>query len=87
MNFYKKSLFLFLATCTLLNAQNSEKPFYTNPKWENPEWENPEIFQINREKPTASFYRYSDATSALKNDNCDYFYLIYLFVYRKSRFL
>jgi beta-galactosidase len=69
MNFYKKSLFLFLATCTLLNAQNSEKPFYTNPKWENPEWENPEIFQINREKPTASFYRYSDATSALKNDN------------------
>ncbi len=69
MNFYKKSLFLFLATCTLLNAQNSEKPLYTNPKWENPEWENPEIFQINREKPTASFYRYNDAASALKNDN------------------
>ncbi len=38
-------------------------------KWENPEWENPEIFQINREAPTASFYRYQDAETALRNDS------------------
>lgn len=69
MNFYKKCLYLFLSTCTLINAQNSEKPSYTNPKWENPEWENPTIFQINREKPTASFYRYSDASTALNNND------------------
>jgi len=39
------------------------------PKWENPEWENPEIFQINREEPTASFYRYVDEKTALENDS------------------
>ena len=39
------------------------------PKWENPEWENPEIFQINREAPTASFYRYADAQTALQNES------------------
>ncbi|SHK35310.1 beta-galactosidase [Maribacter aquivivus] len=39
------------------------------PKWENPEWENPEIFQINREDPTASLYRYENATSALANES------------------
>ena len=39
------------------------------PKWENPEWENPEIFQINREAPTASFYRYASAESALENES------------------
>ncbi len=39
------------------------------PKWENPEWENPEIFQINREAPTASFYRYADAATALENES------------------
>lgn len=39
------------------------------PKWENPEWENPEIFEINREAPTASFYRYEDAENALENDS------------------
>ncbi|MUH37264.1 DUF4981 domain-containing protein [Zobellia amurskyensis] len=39
------------------------------PKWENPEWENPEIFQINREAPTASFYRYETTQNALKNDS------------------
>ena len=36
-------------------------------KWENPEWENPEIFQINREEPTAVFYRYPTAEMALKH--------------------
>lgn len=53
----------------LVKAQKIEKPTYTAPKWENPEWENPEIFQINREKPTASFYRYDSASSALQNDS------------------
>jgi len=38
-------------------------------KWENPEWEDPEIFQINREAPTASFYRFPNAESALENDH------------------
>lgn len=39
------------------------------PQWENPEWENPEIFQINREAPTASFYRYADERTALENES------------------
>lgn len=51
-------IFLFTA---FLNAQA--------PKWENPEWENPEIFQINREEPTASLYRYEDVKSALANES------------------
>lgn len=38
-------------------------------KWENPEWEDPGVFQINREYPTASFYRYADGRSALANDS------------------
>ncbi|MGB5783491.1 MAG: sugar-binding domain-containing protein, partial [Eudoraea sp.] len=50
-------LFLFLAA----NAQVS--------KWENAEWENPEIFQINREAPTASFYRYETVKNALENES------------------
>ncbi|MGS0525579.1 sugar-binding domain-containing protein [Zobellia nedashkovskayae] len=54
------SLFGFLS---FLSAQGQA------PKWENPEWENPEIFQINREAPTASFYRYETAQNALKNDS------------------
>ena len=29
--------------------------------WENPEWENPEIFEINREKPRATFYSYKSS--------------------------
>jgi beta-galactosidase len=46
-----------------------ERPIYIAEHWENPEWENPEIFQINREAPTASFYKYSDQESALKNNS------------------
>lgn len=46
-----------------------ERPLYIAEKWENPEWENPEIFQINREEPTASFYKYSDEASALRNES------------------
>lgn len=47
----------------------STRPFYVADQWENPEWENPEIFQINREYPTASFYRYPDAQTALANES------------------
>ena len=46
-----------------------ERPIYTAETWENPEWENPEIFQINREAPTASFYRYTDASEAEQNES------------------
>lgn len=65
------NIFLVLALTTIFSvkAQIVEKPTYTAPKWENPEWENPEIFQINREKPTASFYRYENATTSLANES------------------
>ena len=49
----------FVFSC---QKQIVEKPIYTAEKWENPEWENPEIFQINREQPTATFYRYKKCT-------------------------
>ncbi|WP_338408802.1 glycoside hydrolase family 2 TIM barrel-domain containing protein, partial [uncultured Flavobacterium sp.] len=63
------TVLLALTTVFFCNAQKTEKPTYIAEKWENPEWENPEIFQINREKPTATFYRYKDAQSALKNES------------------
>lgn len=53
-------LSIFLST-EFVNSQTQ--------KWENPEWENPEIFQINREAPTASLYRYENAKSALANES------------------
>ena len=37
--------------------------------WDKPEWENPEIFQINREEPTATFYSYKSSSDALVNDD------------------
>ena len=37
--------------------------------WENPEWENPEIFEINREKPRATFYSYKSSQKAIKNSS------------------
>jgi len=46
-----------------------EKPIYTAEKWINPAWENPNIFQINREKPTASFYKYIAKKNALENES------------------
>lgn len=57
---------LFAFSC---QQQNIEKPIYTAEKWENPEWENPEIFQINRAQPSASFYKYSNKETALKNES------------------
>lgn len=64
-------LMVLLTALTVLSCKEEvvEKPIYVADKWENPEWENPEIFQINREQPTASFYKYPDAVSALKNDS------------------
>lgn len=66
-----KHLTVLLALVTLFssNAQKIEKPTYIAEKWENPEWENPEIFQINRENPTASFYRYNNTSAALQNES------------------
>jgi beta-galactosidase len=59
------AVFFFLISCNT----KVERPVYTAEKWGNPEWENPEVFQINREEPTASFYRYEDEGNALKNDS------------------
>ncbi len=47
----------------------ADRPTYAAEKWIDPEWENPEIFQINREEPTASFYRYRSEENALKNSS------------------
>lgn len=52
-----------------VSEKTTEKPIYTAERWENPEWENPEIFEIGREDPTASFYRYPNAEDALKNNS------------------
>ena len=64
-------LSLFIVLISLLSCQEKmdKKPIYTAEKWENPEWENPEVFQINREDPTASFYRYPSAEEALQNES------------------
>ena len=59
------SVFIFGAC----SEKQSEKPVYTASDWENPEWEDPEIFQINREEPTASFYRYPTASEAMQNED------------------
>ena len=69
MNFNRLiTLFLFflLMSCS---KKIHEKPIYVNEKWENPEWENPRIFEINKEKPTTSFYRYTSSKNALTNDS------------------
>ena len=66
-----KNLMLLILTLCIFSCKEEivNRPTYIAQPWENPEWENPEIFQINREAPTASFYKYSDKTNALKNDN------------------
>lgn len=59
------AFFLFsIITCT----GQKEKPVYLADVWKNPEWENPEIFEINREEATATFYRYTSEESALLNE-------------------
>ncbi|WP_299534515.1 glycoside hydrolase family 2 TIM barrel-domain containing protein [Ulvibacterium sp.] len=65
-----KVLFCLAFFVLLISCNNTvEQPVYTAEKWENPEWENPEIFQINREEPTASFYRYVSVAGALGNQS------------------
>ncbi|MBD0849352.1 glycoside hydrolase family 2 TIM barrel-domain containing protein [Maribacter arenosus] len=59
------TIFIGLNACMNID----DKPTYIAEKWENPEWENPEIFHINREEPTASFYRYTSAEAALENES------------------
>ncbi|WP_298239000.1 glycoside hydrolase family 2 TIM barrel-domain containing protein [uncultured Algibacter sp.] len=65
----KLGLLLLLLSIILSCNTNIEKPIYKAEVWENPEWENPEIFQINRETPTVSFYKYEEESSALKNES------------------
>ena len=60
---------LFIAIIVFSCKKDVVKPLYVAQKWQNPEWENPEIFQINREEPTASFYRYENEIDALKNQS------------------
>lgn len=65
-----KVLFYLMGSVLLISCNSTnERPIYTAEKWENPEWENPEIFQINREEPTASFYRYEGIDRALQNQS------------------
>ena len=66
---YKSIIFLAISVLFISCEKQVEKPIYIAEKWENPEWENPEIFQINREEPTASFYRYEQIEDALKNSS------------------
>ncbi|WP_299551497.1 glycoside hydrolase family 2 TIM barrel-domain containing protein [Seonamhaeicola sp.] len=68
MKTYLKIL-IVLVTLSACSQKQQEKPIYVAETWENPEWENPEIFQINREAPTASFYKYKDAISAIENES------------------
>ncbi|WP_282160498.1 glycoside hydrolase family 2 TIM barrel-domain containing protein [Ulvibacterium marinum] len=65
-----KVLFYLMGSVLLISCNSTnERPVYTAEKWENPEWEDPEIFQINREEPTASFYRYESIDGALQNQS------------------
>lgn len=52
-----KNIILLTFILFFISCNNKvEKPIYIAEKWENPEWENPEIFEINREYPTATFF-------------------------------
>ncbi len=66
-----RPIILVFALASLFSCKEEmvERPMYTAAQWENSEWENPEIFQINRADPTASFYKYPDAASAIKNES------------------
>ena len=66
---YKSTIFLITFILFVSCNKKIERPIYSAEKWENPEWENPEIFQINREEPTASFYRYETVENALQNES------------------
>ncbi len=57
---------IFICSC---KEHKKERPVYAQEIWENPEWENPKIFELNREVPTASFYRYTKPESSLENES------------------
>ncbi|WP_299668304.1 glycoside hydrolase family 2 TIM barrel-domain containing protein [uncultured Polaribacter sp.] len=65
----KNNFLILIVTLVLFNACDTadKKPIYVAEKWENPEWENPAVFQINREEPTATFYKYTNPKGALEN--------------------
>jgi beta-galactosidase len=74
MKFYHLFILVMLSTIFSCGKKLTEKRTnisenFNNPTWGNPEWENPEIFEINREKPTATFYKYTDENTALKNES------------------
>jgi len=58
---------LFSCGKKLIENPSNTDTVFKNPTWENPEWENPEIFEINREKPTATFYKYPNEKASLAN--------------------
>ncbi|WP_372756109.1 glycoside hydrolase family 2 TIM barrel-domain containing protein [Mariniflexile sp.] len=60
-------IILTIFTFISCHQVQKNKMVYVADTWVNPEWENPEIFQINREEPTASFYKYLDEASAIAN--------------------
>jgi len=66
---YKVFFLLSIGVILIACQRTQERPSYVADHWENPEWENPEIFQINREEPIASFYRYRTEDDALKNES------------------
>ena len=52
---------LKICLCLLIAATGSQAQ-------ERLDWENPEVFQINREKARASFYRFKDRQKSVEND-------------------
>ena len=62
-NIYSITIFTLILGVTA--SGQDKRPIYNADTWENPEWENPEIYQINREEPTATFYNYPNIEAAL----------------------
>ena len=75
--YFYKSIMNILFVCLVLipkgiisQINNIDQINYSDDiVWDKPEWENPEIFQINREEPTATFYSYKSSSEALVNDD------------------
>lgn len=64
-----KKCFLYAISTVLLFGYHSTAQVALHPSSDsgtNPEWENPEVFQINREYPTATFYSFLNAEDALR---------------------
>nr|WP_299074469.1 glycoside hydrolase family 2 TIM barrel-domain containing protein [uncultured Allomuricauda sp.] len=67
MNKYSFPLIVLILFISCNDQESAQRPIYIAEKWESPEWENPEVFQINREKPRATFYRYTTHEKAMAN--------------------